>query len=306
MANFELFGKRGRSLALFSRSLSVQAPQPENQQQLERGGSIRRSSRFSSSSGLFFKLGKVSSLRHLFESSSSKPSPRGDGDSQNQKEEPPAAAVPSLRAPLIASSTVFNELMGEGRSPVKLPGTEDRIVIFFTSLRGIRRTFEDCYTVRMIFKGFRVCADERDVSMDLAYRKELEGAFAVAAADPGPGSGGGRDHEKTDVVAAAAAAKYNCNNNNNKLPQVFIRGKHVGGAEVIKQLCETGELAQVLEGFPRMPPGFVCNYCGDVRFVPCWNCSGSRKVFNEDEGILKRCFHCNENGLVRCPSCCCC
>ncbi|OMP00913.1 hypothetical protein CCACVL1_03255 [Corchorus capsularis] len=31
---------------------------------------------------------------------------------------------------------------------------------------------------------------------------------------------------------------------------------------------------------------------------------GSRKVFDEDEGLLKRCLECNENGLIRCPECC--
>ena len=33
---------------------------------------------------------------------------------------------------------------------------EDKIVIYFTSLRGIRKTYEDCCSVRMIFRGFRV------------------------------------------------------------------------------------------------------------------------------------------------------
>jgi glutaredoxin domain-containing cysteine-rich protein 1 len=56
----------------------------------------------------------------------------------------------------------------------RLPGAEDRIVVYLTSLRGIRRTFEDCNAVKMILKGFRVWVDERDVSMDRAYRKELQ------------------------------------------------------------------------------------------------------------------------------------
>lgn len=56
----------------------------------------------------------------------------------------------------------------------RLAGAEDRIVVYLTSLRGIRRTFEDCNAVKMILKGFRVWVDERDVSMDRAYRKELQ------------------------------------------------------------------------------------------------------------------------------------
>ncbi|KAG6690938.1 hypothetical protein I3842_10G038300 [Carya illinoinensis] len=151
------------------------------------------------------------------------------------------------------------------------PGNEERIVIYFTSLRGIRKTYEDCCSVRMIFRGFRVPVDERDISMDSEYRKELQ-----------------------RVLGGKAVS----------LPQVFIRGNHVGGAEEVKQLNEVGELAKLLEGFPILDPGYVCKGCGDARFVPCPNCSGSRKVFEEEEGESRRCPDCNENGLLRCPGCC--
>ncbi|XP_059298669.1 uncharacterized protein At5g39865-like [Lycium ferocissimum] len=152
-----------------------------------------------------------------------------------------------------------------------LPGTEDSVVIYFTSLRGIRRTFEDCYTARMILKSFRVKIDERDISMDSAYKKELQSVLG----------------EK-----------------NVTLPQVFVKGKYIGGAEVIKQLNEVGELSKLLRGLPLRPIGYTCEGCGDMRFLPCSNCDGSRKYFDEDEEQLKRCPECNENGLVRCPLCC--
>lgn len=152
-----------------------------------------------------------------------------------------------------------------------VPGLEDRVVLYFTSLRGIRKTYEDCCTVRMIFKGFRVLVDERDISMDSSYRKELQNAL------------------KGKVVG---------------LPQVFVRGRYIGGAEEIKQLHEAGELAKLLEGIPMNECTLVCGSCGDARFVPCSNCNGSRKIFEQEEGKLRRCTHCNENGLIRCPSCC--
>ncbi|KAJ8534218.1 hypothetical protein K7X08_007542 [Anisodus acutangulus] len=152
-----------------------------------------------------------------------------------------------------------------------LKGTEDKIVLYFTSLRGIRKTYEECCTVRMIFKGFRVCVDERDVSMDSSYRKELQSVL------------------EGKMVS---------------LPQVFIGGKYVGGADEIKQLHEAGVLAELVEGFAVKRSGFVCESCGDARFVPCPNCNGSRKIFEEDEGKLRRCPNCNENGLIRCPGCC--
>ncbi|KAI4333006.1 hypothetical protein L6164_017863 [Bauhinia variegata] len=165
----------------------------------------------------------------------------------------------------------WNSSISSTSSWIRLPGTEDRIVLYLTSLRGIRRTYEDCYAVRMIFMRFCVWVDERDISMDAEYRKELQRVMG----------------EK-----------------NVSLPQVFIRGKYLGGADVIKHLFEVGELAKILEGIPKRKPGFVCMGCGDVRFVPCTNCSGSRKIFEEDEGMLQRCVHCNENGLIRCSDCC--
>ncbi|CAL0322934.1 unnamed protein product [Lupinus luteus] len=153
-----------------------------------------------------------------------------------------------------------------------LPGTEDKVVFYCTSLRGIRKTYEDCCSVRMMLRGFRVAVDERDISMDSSYRKELQNAL------------GG--------IKAVT------------LPQVFIRGKYVGNGEEMKQLNESGELAKLLNGFPIQDPGFVCDNCGDARFVPCINCSGSKKVFKEEDGELRRCPDCNENGLIRCTCCC--
>ncbi|KAL6201058.1 hypothetical protein ACLB2K_024773 [Fragaria x ananassa] len=97
-----------------------------------------------------------------------------------------------------------------------------------SNLRGVRRTYEDCYAVKNIFRGFGVWVDESDISVDSAYRKELQRVLGAK---------------------------------NVSLPQVFIKGKYVGGAEVIKQLFETGELAKILQGLPIRKP------------------SGSRKVF---------------------------
>lgn len=163
------------------------------------------------------------------------------------------------------------QLPDTAEEEIKLPGTENKIVIYFTSLRGIRRTYEDCGIVRTIFKGLRVPVDERDISMDSSYRKELQSAL--------------------DKISVS-------------LPQVFVRGRHLGGVEEVKQLHEDGELVKLVQGFPVHDPAFVCENCGDARFVPCLNCNGSRKIYSEEEGQPKRCSDCNENGLIRCLSCC--
>ncbi|XP_031479032.1 uncharacterized protein At3g28850-like [Nymphaea colorata] len=170
----------------------------------------------------------------------------------------------------IPSSKVLPVDRASPLSPSPPPGSEGKIVVYFTSLRGIRKTYEDCCTVRSILRGLRVCVDERDVSMDSAYRKELQSAFGGSAA----------------------------------LPQVFAGGTYVGGAEEVRHLHEVGELGKILRDFPVRDNGDVCEVCGDARFVPCENCHGSRKVYEEDDGgVLRRCLECNENGLVRCPFC---
>ncbi|KAG9453600.1 hypothetical protein H6P81_006504 [Aristolochia fimbriata] len=150
------------------------------------------------------------------------------------------------------------------------PDQEKKIVVYFTSLRVVRKTFEDCRIVRSILKGFRVSIDERDLSMDASFLEELQSIL-------------GRHKKLT-------------------LPRVFIGGKYVGGADEIRQMHESGELKKIIEGFPTEKGG-VCESCGGIRFVLCYACSGSHKCYLE-KGGFRSCVICNENGLLRCPSCC--
>ncbi|XP_061347210.1 uncharacterized protein At5g39865-like [Gastrolobium bilobum] len=152
--------------------------------------------------------------------------------------------------------------------PIHFPGTEQRVVVYFTSLRVVRPTFEDCRSVRSILSGFRVQIDERDVSMDSGFLSELNRVMG-----------------RTGLT----------------LPRVFIGGRYVGGAEEVRQLNEVGELKKLLEGLPAADPG-ECHVCGDYRFILCDECNGSRKVYTEKSGF-KACNACNELGLIRCPSC---
>ncbi|VAH27024.1 uncharacterized protein At5g39865-like [Triticum dicoccoides] len=146
------------------------------------------------------------------------------------------------------------------------------VVLYTTSLRGVRRTFADCSAARAILRGSRVAVDERDVSMDAALRRELQ------------------------ALLAARGRAFS-------LPQLFIGGRLVGGADEVRQLHESGQLRRLLEGAAGQDPAFVCDACGGVRFVPCPACAGSRKVFDEEQDRALRCADCNENGLVRCANC---
>ncbi|XP_044960709.1 uncharacterized protein At3g28850-like [Hordeum vulgare subsp. vulgare] len=172
------------------------------------------------------------------------------------------------------------------KNPPPPPESRGRVVVYLTSLRGIRQTYEDCWAASTILSSYGVHVDERDLSMHAGYKDELR-----------------------DAVGAGASV----------LPQVFVDGWHLGGAEEVRRMHESGELAEALDvceaapgasgGGKEGPGGFgtePCGGCGGARFVPCDVCSGSCKVFVEDEGgagAFRRCPDCNENGLLRCPIC---
>ncbi|MCO5550862.1 hypothetical protein L7F22_004356 [Adiantum nelumboides] len=53
------------------------------------------------------------------------------------------------------------------------PRSEEKVVLYFTSLRGIRKTYKDYCELRLILQGFGVHVDERDVRMHSKFRDEL-------------------------------------------------------------------------------------------------------------------------------------
>ncbi|XP_048134640.1 uncharacterized protein At5g39865-like [Rhodamnia argentea] len=155
-----------------------------------------------------------------------------------------------------------------------LPGSSDKekpaVVVYFTSLRVVRKTFDDCRAVRSILRGLRAPVDERDLSMDSRFVAELQGIL-------------GRRRLS--------------------LPCVFVRGRLVGGAEEVRKLHESGELRALVAGVasPAAGPG-PCRTCGGLKYAVCERCSGSRKIYSDKHGF-KSCKACNVNGLIRCPSC---
>ncbi|XP_019442645.1 PREDICTED: uncharacterized protein At3g28850-like isoform X2 [Lupinus angustifolius] len=165
---------------------------------------------------------------------------------------------------------------------------KDKVVLYFTTLRGVRKTYEDCYHVRMILKGLGVKVDERDVSMHSGFKEELKELL-------GDGLSKGR-----------------------LLPRVFVERNYIGGADEIQKMHEDGKLDKLFDCCEKIDANdALCEACGDIRFVPCETCNGSCKIYYDDndeekeaedgemgEYGFQRCPDCNENGLIRCPICC--
>jgi glutaredoxin domain-containing cysteine-rich protein 1 len=155
-------------------------------------------------------------------------------------------------------------------------------VLYTTSLRALRPTFESCNAVRAALLAHGVAFRERDVSMDRGFKEELLRLLSPVEAKAAP-----------------------------LLPRLFVRGRHVGGADEVLRLDEEGKLAPLLEGLPKARGG-TCDGCGGMRFLPCFDCSGSRKLAvpllsndrrKKPQSMVVRCRECNENGLVLCPIC---
>ncbi|XP_062188817.1 uncharacterized protein LOC133892086 [Phragmites australis] len=155
------------------------------------------------------------------------------------------------------------------------------VVLYTTTLRGVRRTFEDCERARELVEACAAAAgveavDERDVSLHGEYLRELRELAGEGAAPP----------------------------------RLFVMGRYVGGAGECAQLAESGKLREMMRWAKARgeacaaKDGRGCEGCGGARFVPCWECGGSCKVVvGGAGGEVVRCGKCNENGLMMCPIC---
>ncbi|XP_030836380.1 glutaredoxin domain-containing cysteine-rich protein 1 [Strongylocentrotus purpuratus] len=150
-----------------------------------------------------------------------------------------------------------------------------RIIIYTTSVRIIRQTFEDCQYVRKVFQNHRVRFEERDLFMNAKHQHELEERLGTTA----------------DI----------------NLPICFIDGELVGDLRKLEELNESGELRRILKRFEKHNPMISCNGCGGHRYIPCTFCNGSKKSLLRnnwtDSFIALKCSYCDENGLQKCPEC---
>ncbi|NXG45330.1 GRCR1 protein, partial [Psilopogon haemacephalus] len=155
-----------------------------------------------------------------------------------------------------------------------------RIVIYTTSLRVVRNTFERCELVRKIFQNHRVKFEEKNIALNSDYGKELD--------------------ERCRRVCEVPS-----------LPVVFIDGHYLGVILIVLELMLADEVtflfSLTLFFGQRVQHPHECLSCGGFGFLPCSACHGSkmsvfRNCFTDSFKALK-CTACNENGLQRCQSC---
>ncbi|CAL8263670.1 unnamed protein product [Lota lota] len=175
----------------------------------------------------------------------------------------------------VSAGQVLFENLGESICP-QLLLEFGRIVIYTTSFRVVRTTFERCELVRKIFQNHSVKFLEKNIALDIDYGKDLEERCKRVGEPP-------------------------------SLPVVFVDGHYLGGAEKILDMNESGELQDLLTKIERAQHHHPCQSCGGFAFIPCPMCHGSkmsvfRNCFTDSFKALK-CTSCNENGLQPCPSC---
>ncbi|KAL3649694.1 hypothetical protein CASFOL_006097 [Castilleja foliolosa] len=151
------------------------------------------------------------------------------------------------------------------------PGGSESVILYTTSLRGIRKTFEDCQKMRSLLENLRVLFVERDISMHSEFKEEM---WRVLGRKIVP-------------------------------PRLFIKGRYIGGADEVLGLHEQGKLKPLIEGIPVNKNEGPCEGCVGFRFIVCFNCNGSRRIVPEGDGQAAiDCKECNENGVIICPFCC--
>ncbi|XP_045778186.1 glutaredoxin domain-containing cysteine-rich protein CG31559-like [Maniola jurtina] len=149
-----------------------------------------------------------------------------------------------------------------------------KVVLYTTTMGVVRNTYQRCLLVKKILRNLLVKYEERDVFMSMEYQDEI------------------RDRMKSDQIL---------------VPQLFIDGHHIGDAETVEKLNESGDLRKMLKPYKSPDACHTCQLCGGFRLLPCRICNGSKKSLHRNhftaEFVALKCMNCDEVGLVRCEAC---
>ncbi|XP_034240906.1 LOW QUALITY PROTEIN: glutaredoxin domain-containing cysteine-rich protein CG12206-like [Thrips palmi] len=149
-----------------------------------------------------------------------------------------------------------------------------KVVVYTTTMGVVRATYQRCVRVKQILRTLLVRFDEKDVFMSREVQGEL------------------MERMRLDAI---------------QVPQVFVEGQHVGDAETVERLNESGELRKMLKPYKSADVCTTCEVCGGYRMLPCAVCNGSKKSVHRNnftaELVALRCMNCDEAGLVKCDAC---
>ncbi|XP_004922689.2 glutaredoxin domain-containing cysteine-rich protein CG31559 [Bombyx mori] len=149
-----------------------------------------------------------------------------------------------------------------------------KVVVYTTTMGIVRSTYQRCVLVKKILRNLLIKYDERDVFMSIEYQDEI------------------RDRMRSEQIL---------------VPQLFVDGQHIGDAETVEKLNESGELRKMLKPYKSPDACTTCQMCGGFRLLPCRICNGSKKSLHRNhftaEFVALKCMNCDEVGLVRCEAC---
>ncbi|KAH9292008.1 hypothetical protein KI387_042805, partial [Taxus chinensis] len=131
---------------------------------------------------------------------------------------------------------------------LKSPPNKKHVILYYTSSRAAGNTYSESSAVIAILHNLNISFQHRDVLLSRSYLEEIR-----------------------DISGKCVS-----------LPQLFMRGKCVGGYERIMELNERGKLKKLLGGYVNKSPREVCKGCGDMRHIVCFVCSGSKIFYRED------------------------
>ncbi|KAH8402784.1 hypothetical protein KR215_010737 [Drosophila sulfurigaster] len=149
-----------------------------------------------------------------------------------------------------------------------------KVVLYTTSMGVIRDTYTKCANVKQILRTLLVKFEERDVFMSVEYQAEM------------------RQRMHASQI---------------RVPQLYVEGQHIGDADTVERMNESGELRQLLKPYKTIASTYTCQTCGGYRLLPCPSCNGSKKSVHRNhftaEFVALKCMNCDEVGLVKCHNC---
>ncbi|XP_039294895.1 uncharacterized protein LOC111056942 [Nilaparvata lugens] len=194
-----------------------------------------------------------------------------DGDVENATIRSSKGTIRGVKNRVRAGIATFLQMHTNKRWEEKEAG---KVVVYTTTMGTVRETYLRCLKVRQIMRTNLVKFEERDAFMSREVQAEI------------------KERMSSDLVA---------------LPQVFVEGQHLGDAEAVERLNESGELRKILQPYKSADACMTCQVCGGYRLLPCGVCNGSKKSVHRNhfttELVALKCMNCDEVGLVRCYAC---